>query len=296
VEPVARTEADAAPENREATEAWDGPLFDVYVEYRDLIVGGPTPHGEEALRIHSPQPGDRALDVGCGFGDTTLRLAELVGAEGSAVGVDVAPRFIGTAVAEAEQAGADNVEFMTGDVQVMELPGPFDYAFSRIGAMFFANPVQALRNVRANLTPGGTLCFVVWRSRLDNEWLHRAEGVANQFLEKPEETDEPACGPGPFSMAGADTVTDQFRIAGFEEISLHRCDLPIKIGNDLDQAVAFNLAIGPAAELVRMSGEKADEVRPEIEERLREALADLEGPDGVMASASTWIIGARAPL
>ena len=36
----------------------------------------------------------------------------------------------------------------------------------------------------------------------------RAETIVEGFLERPEEYDEPTCGPGPFSMANADTVTD----------------------------------------------------------------------------------------
>ena len=84
--------------------------------------------------------------------------------------------------------------------------------------MFFANPVAALRNVRGALRPGGTLCAVVWRRKLDNAWVHRAEQVVEQYLEHPEETDEPTCGPGPFSMANADTFTEQLKIAGFEPI------------------------------------------------------------------------------
>ena len=39
-------------------------------------------HGEVAMEANPPRPGDRVLDIGCGFGDTTQRLAELVGPEG----------------------------------------------------------------------------------------------------------------------------------------------------------------------------------------------------------------------
>ena len=85
--------------------------------------------------------------------------------------------------------------------------------------MFFANPVQALRNVRRRWRRAGRLCAVVWRRKLDNEWVRRAESVVEQYLDHPEETDEPTCGPGPFSMANADTVSEQLKIAGFEEIS-----------------------------------------------------------------------------
>ena len=161
--------------------------------------------------------------------------------------------------------------------------------------MFFANPVQALRNVCQALTPGGRLCAVVWRRKLDNEWVHRAEQVVERYLEHPEESDEPTCGPGPFSMANADTVSEQLKIAGFEEIALRRCDLPLKIGNDLEHAVEFNMALGPAGEVLRLWEDRIDEIRPKIAAELREALADFETPDGFYAPASTWIISARAP-
>jgi len=288
--------ATPAASNREAAEAWSGPLFERFVRYRDLVIDGLGAHGEAAMAAHPPQPGDRVLDVGCGFGDTTQRLATIVGGDGEALGVDVSEPFIEAARNEAEEAGATNVRFEVGDVQATEFGETFDYAYSRMGIMFFANPVQALRNVRQALAPGGRLCAVVWRRKLDNEWVHRAEQVVDEYLDHPEESDEPACGPGPFSMADADTVSEQLKIAGFEKISLRRCDLPLKIGRDLDHAVEFNMALGPAGEVLRMWEDRIDEIRPKIAADLREALAEFEGPGGVYAPASTWIIGATVPL
>jgi SAM-dependent methyltransferase len=283
-----------AAENEEATEAWSGVLFDRFVEFRDSIVHGLALHGEAALELHPPNPGDRVLDVGCGFGDTTQRLAGLVGPKGEAVGVDVAEPFIEASIAEAKEAGVDNVDFLVGDVQVMEMPGSFDYVFSRMGVMFFANPVQALRNIRQAMAPGGQFCAVVWRRKLDNEWLHRAEQVVEKYLEEPEESDEPTCGPGPFSMANADTVSEQLLIAGFEGPSFTRCDLPIKIGDDLEHAVRLNMSLGPAAEVIRLVGDDAEQIRPKLEREIAEVLAEFEGPDEVRAPASTWIISATA--
>jgi SAM-dependent methyltransferase len=284
-----------AASNQEATDAWSGPLFDRFVRYRDLVTAGLGAHGEAAIEAHPPQRGDRVLDLGCGFGDTTLRLAALVGAEAEAVGIDVSEPFIEAARREASEAGVENVRFLTGDVQVTEFEDTFDYAFSRMGIMFFANPVQALRNVHAALVPGGRFCAVVWRRKLDNEWMHRAELVVEEYLDHPEESDEPTCGPGPFSMANADTLSEQLTIAGFEAISFQRCDLPIKIGADLDHAVEFNMSLGPAGEVLRLWGDRVGEIRPKIARELREALAEFDGPEGVIAPASTWIVGARAP-
>ncbi len=284
-----------APENEEATEAWSGVLFERFVEFRDLVVGGLGQFGEAAMRLHPPRPGDRVLDIGCGFGDTTQQLARLVGPDGEAVGVDVSEPFIAAAVAEAREAGVSNASFLAGDAQVIDLPGPFDYAFSRMGVMFFANPVAALRNIRRALAPGARLCAVVWRRKLDNEWVHRAERVVERYLDEPEESDEPTCGPGPFSMANADTVSDQLTIADFEQPTLTRCDLPLKLGDDLDHAVAFNMALGPAAELIRRNGEDGARLRPQLEREIRDALVGFATEGGVFGPASTWIVAARVP-
>ena len=284
-----------AEENEEATEAWSGVLFDRFLAFKELIIAGATEFSEAALRLHPPRPGDRVIDVGFGFGDTTRRLAGLVGPEGSAVGLDVSEPFVAAAKEDAAAAGVENVEFMARDLQVAELAGAFDYAFSRMGTMFFANPVAALRNLRGAMAPGGRLCATVWRRKIDNDWVHRAEQVVDQYLEEPEDPDDPTCGPGPFSMSNADTVSEQLQIAGFVRPTFTRFDTPLLMGHDLDEAVSFNMALGPAAELIRLSGDDAERIRPKLEREIREVLTDFEGPDGVRGPASTWIISAEAP-
>ena len=284
-----------APSNEEAVEAWNGPLFERFVAFRELLTTGLGAHGERALAMYPPSPGERALDVGCGFGDTAQRLAELVGPEGEVVGIDASERFIDVARQEAAEAGATNTSFLVGDVQVTDFGRPFDYAFSRFGTMFFANPVAALRNVRVALAPGGRLSMVVWRRKLDNDWMHRAELIVKGFLERNDESDEPTCGPGPFSMADADTTSSILVSAGFEDVSLTRSDIEIKIGDDVEAAMDLVTALGPAGEVIRLAGAEAERVRPQIDTALREGLSEFSGPNGVWAPASTWIVGARAP-
>jgi SAM-dependent methyltransferase len=282
--------------NAEAIEAWDGPLFDRFVSFRHIVVGGLAPHGDEALRVAGPRPGERVIDIGCGFGDSTQQIAGLVGDEGFALGVDAAPRFIEAATAEAAQAGLGNIAFLAADVQTMQLDERFDMAFSRFGTMFFANPVAALRNVAGSLVPGGRLTMVVWRRREDNGWLYRAQQIVEGILSRPEEYDEPTCGPGPFSMAGADTTSDILLAAGFEDVALRRCELPILIGRDVDEALELVTALGPAGEILRLWGDRAAHRHDEVNQALREGMADLVAPDGsVHAGASTWIVTARTP-
>jgi SAM-dependent methyltransferase len=278
------------PENEESQRAWDGVLFDRFLAFRHLIVAL-AQHGLAAMQLSPPSVGARVVDLGCGFGDSTQQLAELVGEDGSVLGVDISPRFIDLARAE---SSASNVRFEVKDVQAAPFEDTFDYAFSRFGTMFFASPVAAMRNVRASLEPGGRLVSVVWRQREENPWMYVAEQVVKPLVEIPEETDEARCGPGPFSMAGADTVSTQLQLAGFREVSFTRHDMPIKIGNDLDEAVEFNLALGPAAEAVRLAGDEGAALRPKLAALLHEALAPFETPEGVFADSSVWIVTARA--
>ena len=279
-----------AAANEEAVEAWSGVLFDRWARYRDVLAVSIQEFSDVAFDLCRPQPGERVLDVGCGLGETTRAVAELVGPTGEVVGIDAGERFVETATAEAAEAGASNVSYMTGDVQVADMGSGFDLAFSRFGTMFFASPVAALRNVRSSLRPGGRLCMVVWRSKLANEWLYRGELVVEKYLERPEETDEPTCGPGPFSMANADTTSDIVTAAGFTDVSLRRCDISYLMGRDMDQAMEVVMAIGPAGELIRLAKDDAEKIRPQLERELREAYADLEREDGVWAEASTWIV------
>jgi ubiquinone/menaquinone biosynthesis C-methylase UbiE len=288
------TQAQAISANDEAIRAWDGPLYDRFVRFREIVTTGLGAHGEEALRIHPPRPGQRVLDIGCGFGDTTQRIAQLVGQEGEAVGVDAAPRFIEDAIREADEAGVANARFIVADVQE-SIPGEggFDVAFSRFGTMFFASPVAALRNVRRSLHPHGKLVMVVWRRRIDNDWLYRAQTIVEGIVARPEEYDEPTCGPGPFSMADADTTSEILTHAGFTDIALHRCDIPIAIGNDLDEALDLVMALGPAGEILRLAGDRAAHLHDRVESALREALAEFEVEGGkLVAPASTWIVTA----
>jgi ubiquinone/menaquinone biosynthesis C-methylase UbiE len=286
---------DAMSANAEAIEAWDGPLYDRFVRFRDIVTTGLGAHGEEALRHFQPMPGQRVLDVGCGFGDTTHRIAELVGPSGEAVGVDAAPKFIESARRETAGLGVPNARFEVADVQFDDLGGPYDMAFSRFGTMFFANPVAALRNVRKSLVPGARLVMVVWRRREDNHWMYRAQTIVEQIVQRPEEYDEPTCGPGPFSMAGADTTSDILLNAGFTDIALRRCELPITIGRDVEEAIELMMALGPAGEILRLQGDRAAHLHDQVHEALIAGLGELATPDGVRARASTWIVSALNP-
>jgi ubiquinone/menaquinone biosynthesis C-methylase UbiE len=289
--PATRTPAES---NDEATAAWNGVLFDKFVRFRDVLTRGFTRHSDAALGRYPVAKGARVLDVGCGFGDVTAAIARAVGPDGLASGVDVAERFIEAARRGAEAESIDNARFFRADVEKDDLGGPYDAVFSRFGMMFFASPVAALRNVRTALKPHGALCMVVWRKREDNPWVYVAEKVVRDRVRERHDSGEPTCGPGPFSMSDGDTTSEILTRAGFREVSLLRHDAPVCIGADIDEAIQFAMALGPAGEVMRLAGEEGERCKPEVIAALREALAPYGTSQGVVMPSSVWIVTARS--
>ena len=281
--------------NGEAIEAWNGVLFDKFLRFRHVVTTGLGNQGEAGMARHPPKDGARVLDVGCGFGDTTIALAKKIGPKGTAVGIDAAARFLEIARADAKHAEVNNVRFSAADVQSADLGGPFDYAFSRFGTMFFGSPVAAMKNVRRSVVSGGTLCMLVWRKREDNEWLYVAQRVVRELIpEEKEKHDQPTCGPGPFSMAGADVTSDVLLAAGWKNVTLERSDVPIKIGDTVDEAIEIAMSLGPAGEIIRLAGDEGVRVKPQVVEALKKAFEPFVKADGVWGPSSAWIVSARA--
>ncbi|MGH8041899.1 MAG: class I SAM-dependent methyltransferase [Rudaea sp.] len=283
--------------NRVIVEAWNTVLYEKFRRFKHLIVEGLSQHSDAALERCGYAAGERVLDVGCGFGDSTLRIAKSVGPNGEAVGVDCAENFIRDCESEARQHGLGNARFFIEDVQVGDLRGPYDYAFARFGTMFFEMPGAAMRNIRKALKPGGSFMQIVWRRREENPWLHQAELCVREIVPvvSHEDTNQVHCGPGPFSMAGPDMVSMMLRGAGFERINFERYDCDICIGRDLDDAIEFAMALGPAGEIIRLAGEEGKQSKPQVIAALKKVLAPFRRPNGIWAPSSTWFISASNP-
>jgi ubiquinone/menaquinone biosynthesis C-methylase UbiE len=279
-------------------EAWNTVLFEKFTRFRHLFVEGYSRHSDEYLDRHPCPLGTKVLDIGCGWGDTTISIAKTVGPDGRAFGVDCAENYIDICNADAAKAGVDNVEFFVADVESEDLGGPFDAAFARCGTMFFNLPGLAMKNVRNSLKPGGKFTQIVWRKREDNAWLHDAELCAKAIVPivSHDETDAVHCGPGPFSMAGPDMVSDMLRSTGFERIGFERYDVDMCIGKDVDEAIEFALAIGPTGEIIRLAEEEGERLTPQVREALQEKFSETVRADGsVWAGSSSWFVTAHRP-
>lgn len=282
--------------NEEAVRAWDTVLYERWKSNRKVFVGALAGVTEEVFERFPPPEGGRCIDIGCGFGDTTRRLAALVGPTGFALGTDSSPRFVEDARREAAEADVANVAFETADAQTAQWERTHDYAFSRMGTQFFAAPVPAMRMIRGALKPGGKLRKVCWRRKAESPFWAETEQVVGRFLSRPEEFDADTCGPGPFSLGNPETLRGILEAAGFADIELHQRDFDYFMGADMAEAIESLLAIGPGAELIRLNGDHGERRRGEIAEALAEHYATWQRPDGsIVGRGSVWIVAATNP-
>jgi len=290
---MSNAEVAAAPQSQ-YVDFWNNILVPKFVRWRHILVGGLTLHSAKVFPSLTVRQGDKVVDAGCGFGDTAIQLARLVGPSGSVLGIDCCDAFLEYGRQDAKAAGLTNIAFLDVDVQTYPFKPVHDFCFSRFGTQFFENPVAGLRNMRASLRPDGTMSMIVWRGINDNPWLGFAKEVVLQYLPPPGENAQ-TCGPGPFSMADTGVVTKQLEIAGYNDIQFEQIDAQVFVGRDLDDAVAFQLAIGPAGEVYREAGKVAEQRHDEIAKALKAELAQYQGPNGVMMDSSSWKVTAKNP-
>lgn len=129
----------------------------VRLGFQHRVWAGPT---ADAWERGGFRPGATILDVGCGPGYATLDLAQLVGATGRVVAVDMSERFVGFLNAERERRGLVQIETRLEDLESLEQPASsLDFAFARWVLCFLRNPADLVARVARSLRPGGA--FVV---------------------------------------------------------------------------------------------------------------------------------------
>lgn len=118
-----------------------------------------APHSAHLLRLAGIAPGMRVLDVGCGAGDVSMLLAELVGPDGSVTGVDADPAVLELARARTASAGLANVSYLEQDLDGLRLDQPVDALVGRLILLYLREPAAAVRALSRLVRSGGVVSF-----------------------------------------------------------------------------------------------------------------------------------------
>ena len=97
-------------------------------------------------------------------------------------------------------------------------------------------------------------------------------------------------------MASEDMVRGMMKSAGYEQIEFRRVDAQVLVGKGVQDAIDFQLALGPAGEVFREAGDLAEKKRAEIEAALAAAIdAQKTSAEGIVMDSSSWVISAVNP-
>lgn len=113
-----------------------------------------------ALLSAGVSKGMRVLDVGCGSGDMTRLAADLVGPEGTVLGVDMDAGSIRSARTRCAQLGIGNVAFQEGEAASVAEPHSFDALVARFFLMHQPSPGRALADIARAVRPGGAIVML----------------------------------------------------------------------------------------------------------------------------------------
>ncbi|NKB37569.1 MAG: methyltransferase domain-containing protein [Gammaproteobacteria bacterium] len=257
-----------------------------WVENIDLVETMMVPMSDELLNAIAAKSGEQVLDVGCGGGVTSMKLAQQVGEEGKVIGVDVSEPIL--SVARDRAAGIANIEFEHSDATSAKLGKErFDIITSRFGVMFFDDPVIAFSNMHGSLKPEGRLVFMCWRGIEENPWLGATAKAAFDIVGAPAEKPDPKA-PGPFSLGDSVHLQNILQTSGFHSVNLTATDKTMPMGS-LDNALGFLMKMGPVAEAIKEASVEQKEL---VTSAVSEVLSSFNSNKGLMVPGATWIVTA----
>ena len=176
-----------------------GPITQALVEDADIIEG------------------DAVLDVAGGAGEPSLTIAEAVGPTGSVTYTDAAPEMAAAAESEARRRGITNVAFKQCAADSLPFESnSFDAVVSRLGVMFFPDPVAALREMLRVTKRGGVLSLAVWGKSELNPFFYVINDVVARYFEAAAPADPNA--PGAFRFEEPGTLARILSDAGAVEV------------------------------------------------------------------------------
>jgi ubiquinone/menaquinone biosynthesis C-methylase UbiE len=173
--------------------------------------------------------GQSVLDVAAGPGEPSLTIAQVVGPLGSVTCTDAVPEMISAAESEARRRGLTNVEFRQCKADSLPFEDDsFDVVVSRLGVMFFPDPLAGLREMLRVTKSGGALSLAVWHRSDLNPFSYVVTNVVSRYVETP--PNDPAA-PAAFRFAELGALAQVLEEAGAtgvrERVFEFRMEAPI---------------------------------------------------------------------
>jgi ubiquinone/menaquinone biosynthesis C-methylase UbiE len=190
-----------------------------WTRHSDTIREMFAPVTEALIRGARITEGRSVLDVAGGAGEPSLTIAERVGPAGSVTCTDAVAEMVEAARAEAAARGITNVQFRQCTAESLPFADEsFDVVVSRLGAMFFPDPLAACKEMLRVMKPGGTVSFVVWHKSELNPFCHIVSDVMSRHVPSPPAGPD---APGAFRFAELGKLASILKQAGATDVTDH---------------------------------------------------------------------------
>ena len=254
-------------------------------KHSDLIRNMFIPLTEALIEEAGITSGQSVLDVAGGAGEPSLTMARVVGLAGSVVCTDAIAEMVAAAERAAQSQGIKNIRF--GQCTADSLPfedNSFDTVVSRLGVMFFPDPLVALREMLRVLRPGGRISLAVWHKSEMNPYAERVTNVMNRYLETP--PDDPDA-PGAFRFAEPGKLAAVLADAGANDVAERLLKFRIEAPISLQEFWIMRSEISETLreKLRRLTAEQVLRVSEEVKEAVREFF-----PNGKMSFPAQMLI------
>lgn len=235
--------------------------------------------GERFLEWLDASRGARWLDVGCGTGALTERIAH-ARVPGHLIGVDPSEAFLETA---RQRVSGQNIELRTGTADNLPFENDFfDYVVSGLVLNFVPDKKAALREFLRVLAPGGVAACYVWDYAGHMQLMRYFWDAAVQLNPEAHDKDEgvrfPVCRPEP--------LKNLFESAGFTDVRVSPIDIATPFNDFDDYWRPFLKDVAPAP---GYCANLPEEERARLEAVLRDTLpTDLDGM--ILLAARAWAV------
>ncbi|MGU7772143.1 class I SAM-dependent methyltransferase [Burkholderia sp. MR1-5-21] len=273
------------PANTEQAAHWNGPSGRAWVDTQAALDRMFQPFEDRLVETVAATPARHVLDVGCGTGTVTVAIARRLGANGRCTGIDVSAPMLDAARSRADREGV-RADFIRADAQTHAFASAqFDLIVSRLGVMFFDDPVRAFSNLRDAAADGARLSAIAWRAAAENPFMTTAERAAAPLLNLPPRV--PGA-PGQFGFGDRDRVASILAASGWTDVDIRPIDVPCVLPTHA--LTDYVSRLGPVGHALR---EVDDATRVRVVETALVAFERYVYGDEVRFDAACWVIDAR---
>ncbi|MGZ8422565.1 MAG: class I SAM-dependent methyltransferase [Nitrospira sp.] len=236
------------------------------------------------------RPGMRVLDLGSGTGYPALLAAEVVGPDGSVVGIDLAESMLAVATRKAQAMGMTHVTFRTGDATALPFDAAsFDAVISRFCLMFLPEIPKALTEIARVLKPGGYVAAAVWSAPDKNPFVRIPMDVIKTITPLPPPDPE---APGIFRLAKPGDLKEMMERANLATLSEE------EFIADVTYATAeefFSSLMDIAAPIQNLFATLTPQQKSEAERGIITAVNGYRRQDRIVLPIAVRIVAARKP-